>query len=50
MKNLAKYLGINRATLYKKLAQITDFTRAEVQAIKEYLCLTKDEMMDIFYG
>jgi DNA-binding NtrC family response regulator len=50
VENLAKHLGINRATFYKKLAQRSDFTRSEVQAIKEYLQLSAKEVMEIFYG
>ena len=47
---IAARLKINRATLYKKMAQTTDFTRAEVQAIKEMLCLSTQEAMEIFYA
>ncbi len=48
--DVAACLKINRTTLYKKLAQKTDFTRAEVQSIKEYFGLTTQETMEIFYA
>lgn len=48
--DIASRLSINRATLYKKLAQTTDFTRGEVQDIKDYLGLSAQEAMSIFYA
>ncbi len=50
VEDLAGHMNINRATLYKKIAQKSDFTRAEVQIIKNYLGLSTEEVMDIFYG
>ena len=50
MTELADYLKLNRATLYKKVAQQSDFTRAEIQSIKTFLNLSAEEVMDIFYA
>lgn len=50
LSDIAEHLEINRGTLYKKVSQITDFTRAEVQEIKEFLNLSTQETMSIFYG
>ena len=47
---MAERLGVNRATLYKKMAQTSDFTRGEVQTIKEFLHLSTQEAMEIFYA
>ncbi len=48
--DVACFLQINRTTLYKKLAQKTDFTRAEVQTLKDYFGLSVQETMEIFYA
>ena len=48
--DLAECLLINRATLYKKLAQISDFTRSEVEEIKDFLKLSVEETVRIFYA
>lgn len=47
---IASVLGVSRNTVYKKVAQRTDFTRGEVQAIKESLGLTEEETINIFYA
>ena len=48
--DIAVCLGKNRCTVYKKVSQETDFTRAEVQQIKDYLGLSAQETIDIFYA
>jgi hypothetical protein len=49
-KYIADILGVTCGTLYKKMAQRTDFTRGEVQAIKDALNLTEEEIISIFYA
>lgn len=46
----AAILHLNRGTLYKKMRQETDFSRAEVQTLKDALGLSTAETMDIFYA
>ncbi|ORI05561.1 phage repressor protein [Mammaliicoccus sciuri] len=49
-KDLALSIGIDRATLYRKLNRSESFNIGEVNKIKEALGLTKDEALDIFFG
>ena len=46
----AAILHLNRSTLYKKMRQETDFSRAEVQMLKDALGLSNTETLDIFYA
>jgi predicted transcriptional regulator len=45
---LAVAIGINRATLYRKLAAIEKFTIGEARRIKAILELTNEEAIFIF--
>ena len=48
--DLASYLKISKATIYKKLKQKnTDFTRDEIEKIKMKYKLTAVEVDDIFF-
>ena len=50
-ETLAKALGIDRATLYRKFSQHgTGFTIREANLIVAFLKLTKDEANDIFFA
>lgn len=46
---LAEALSIDEATLYRKKAGISDFYRREIQIIKDYLCLTDEDLRKIFF-
>ena len=48
MAEVARHLGINRSTLYRKISQSVDFTRNEMAILFEYLNLTVDDFMEIF--
>jgi transcriptional regulator with XRE-family HTH domain len=50
MERLANVLGINTATLYRKIKGISDFSRADIQAIRSTLSLTLDEVDRIFFA
>lgn len=50
MKDIATLLGINQATLYRKMNSETDFTRNEISMLKDYLNFSLDEMNDIFFA
>lgn len=45
----AEFLGINEATLYRKVNGISDFTREEIQKIKDFFNLTDNEAMQVFF-
>ena len=49
LEGFASELGINYATLYRKLNGISDFTRAEIQAAMRILHLTQAECLSIFF-
>ena len=65
LKSKAKYHGMSTAeltrqlnkagteislpTMYNKMGGDTEFTRSEIQAIKEVLNLSDAEVMDIFF-
>lgn len=46
-EDVAKAIGINASTLYRKISGQSEFTRAEIQKICEVLNL--DSPMDIFF-
>ena len=46
-EDVAKAIGINTSTLYRKINGQSEFTRAEIQKICEVLHL--DSPMDIFF-
>lgn len=47
---VSDYLGINPATLTRKMNGESDFTRSEIQAISLYLGLSVTEVVDIFFS
>lgn len=47
---LAKALGINKSTFYRKMQQGGNFTIKEVNLIVLALHLSKDEAMSIFFA
>lgn len=49
-EELARILGINRATLYRKTVGISEFTRDEIQTLSQVLHLTMQEVKDIFFA
>lgn len=50
LAEVAKKLGINETTLYRKSTGVSDFTRAELQELRVVLGLTADEANAIFFG
>ena len=50
MEQFAKLLGIDSATLYRKMSLKSDFTRNEMILIKENLELTLEEFNSIFFA
>ena len=47
---VAAHLGINEVTLYRKTTGASEFTRDEIQKLKEFLNLTDSEAMRVFFA
>ena len=47
---VCKAIGINPATFWRKCNGASSFTRKEIIAIKEFLQLTVEEVMYIFFS
>ena len=50
MTDLANYIGVNIATLSRKMNGISDFTRNEIQLIKTKLNLSAQDVERIFFA
>lgn len=50
LKDVADALGIDRATLYRKIRDDGKFTRAEITRIVDYLCMDAETMSRIFFA
>ena len=48
LSDLAVKMGMNPATLSKKLNGTTDFSRHEIQLFKDIVGLTESEMLSVF--
>ena len=49
-EDIAAALGINIATLYRKINGESDFTLSELKRLKEILGLSNDDVYRIFFG
>lgn len=49
-KDAAEAIGVNEATLYRKMNGKSDFTRNEIQLIRQFLHLSADEVERIFFA
>lgn len=49
-EKVAEKLNINVATLYRKMNGTSDFTRSEIQKLKEILNLDVKTASEIFFG
>lgn len=47
---IAATIGCNESTLYRKINGQSDFTRNEIQMMRQKLNLTAEEMESIFFG
>ena len=47
---LAKAIGMDQATLSRKITGQSDFYRFEIEKIREYLSLTPEETLQIFFA
>ncbi len=50
MYEVANHLNISTTTLYRKMCGNSDFTRSEIQLIKEFLNLSVKDCNDIFFA
>lgn len=50
MDKLSSILGINPATLYRKMMGSSDFTRNEIQLLRGVLALTNEDTELIFFA
>lgn len=50
IRELSKIIGINEATLHRKIKGITDFSRNEMSIIKLKLMMNSDEFESIFFA
>ena len=48
-EDVSNALSINGSTLYRKMAGISDFTRAEIEKLRELLSLSVKEAEAIFF-
>lgn len=50
LKEIAAIMGCNEATLYRKMKGQSDFTRNEIQLVKQKLGLSSSEVEAIFFA
>lgn len=50
LEQIAQKLGINPATMYRKMTLESDFTRNEIAILKEVLHLSIDDINAIFFA
>lgn len=49
-EDIAKYLGVNLATVYRKFNGESDFTLSELRKLKKVLHLSKEDVDRIFFS
>lgn len=50
VSEIASIIGVNQATLHRKMNGTSDFTRNEIQLIRHALSLTNNEVCSIFFA
>ncbi len=50
MKQISNCLGISESTLYRKMSGNSDFTRNEIQLLRQFLSLSMEEIDAIFFA
>ncbi len=50
LEQAANYLGINSATLSRKINGSSDFTRNEIELLRQKLSLSLDDIQTIFFS
>ena len=49
-EDVQQAIGLSRTAFYRKCNGITDFTLSEVRAIADFLGLSPDDILDIFFA
>lgn len=49
IQHVARLLGMDESTFYRKRKGLTDFTRKEIQMLRSILNLTSEEVDEIFF-
>ena len=50
LREIASVMGCNESTLYRKMQGQSDFTRNEIQLIKQKLGMDSEQVETIFFG
>lgn len=50
LSDVALYLGINYATLHRKMCGESDFYREEIQKLCDFLVMNEEERTEIFFA
>ena len=50
VEEIAKKLGVNATTVYRKISGESDFTLSELKTLKRILCLSNDDVDRIFFN
>lgn len=50
LSDVANQLGVNDATLYRKMKGESDFSRSEIQMLKSILGMTTEESISVFFA
>lgn len=50
LSEIAKRIGINPATLDRKMSGKSDFSRAEIQSLRALLCMSATDVDEIFFA
>ena len=50
LAKVAELLGINEATLHRKMNGVSDFSRSEIQLLRQILNMSSNESEEIFFA
>ena len=50
LEGVARAIGIDIATLYRKMTGASDFNRSEIEEVIKFLNLTNEEILRIFFA
>lgn len=50
LKSMARQMGINVSTLWRKLNGRSDFTRSEIETYKKITHTTNEELLEVFFS
>lgn len=50
LEDVARAIGIDIATLHRKMNGVSDFNRSEIEKVIKFLNLTNEEILRIFFA